>query len=160
MSGTTGAAGDRVTVALESALSDDAVALVAALDRYLLSLYKPEHTHLLQPATLDEPNTLFCVARLDGEPVGCGAVRFLAEYAEVKRMYVAPHARRLGVARGVLAWLEEQALRNGYSTLRLETGTLNREAIELYESAGYAPIPVFGEYTDNGVSLCYEKSLE
>lgn len=150
----------RLTVALESPLSADAVALVAQLDRALLALYKPEHTHLLQPATLAEPNVLFCVARLDGEAVGCGAVRFFAEYAEIKRMWVAPHARRQGVARRVLVWLEEQALRNGYSEVRLETGVLNTEAVALYEASGFAPIAAFGEYSDNGVSLCYEKSLE
>jgi putative acetyltransferase len=149
----------RLTVALESPLTAESVALVNELDGYLRTLYPPEKSHLLAPDQLAQASTLFCLARLDGAAVGCGAVRFFPDYAEIKRMFVRPQARGLGISRFLLTWLEEQALRNGYSTVRLETGVRNVEAVALYEACGYQRIPVFGEYTENGVSLCYEKTL-
>lgn len=148
-----------VTVAAASPVSSEAAALIAALDRHLLSLYAPEHTHLLSPRVLAQPNTVFCLARVEGTAVGCGAVRFCPDYAEVKRMYVVPAWRGRGIARAVLRWLEGQTLHNGYMTVRLETGADNTEGVRLYETTGYLRIPPFGEYSDNGVSLCYEKRL-
>jgi putative acetyltransferase len=152
-------ADEEVTVAAASPTSPEAAALVAALDRYLLSLYAAEHTHLLSPRVLAQPNTVFCLARLDGTAVGCGAARFCSGYVEVKRMYVVPAWRGRGIARVVLKWLEDQALYTGYATVRLETGVNNTAAVRLYETSGYVRIPPFGEYTDNGVSLCYEKRI-
>lgn len=105
--------------------------------------------------------SLFVLAR-DGEgrAVGCGALRHLGgDVAEVKRMFVAPGHRGQGVARRVLAFLEEQALSRGWTMLRLETGPLQREAIGLYTSAGYAPIPLFGHYVGSAQSLCFERRL-
>lgn len=83
----------------------------------------------------------------DGTALGCGALRALEDgVAEVKRMYVAPAARRRGVSRAVLTGLEEAARRRGWTTLRLETGPLQTAAIALYTSAGYHPIGPFGGY--------------
>jgi putative acetyltransferase len=146
-----------LTVALEAATTPEALALIDALDAYLDTLYPPDQCHRLSATQLAAANTFFCVARQDGRAVGCGAIRFFPDYAEIKRMFVQPSERGRGVSRHLLRWLEEQAIRNGYTTVRLETGVLNREAIALYEASGYLPIPVFGDYTDNGVSLCYEK---
>jgi GNAT superfamily N-acetyltransferase len=108
--------------------------------------------------------TMVLVARDDdGEPLGCGALRSLGDgVAEVKRMYVVPAARRRGVSRAVLAALEEEARRRGWSTLRLETGPLQTAAIALYESAGYRPIPAFGGYAGDPLaehSLYFELVL-
>jgi ribosomal protein S18 acetylase RimI-like enzyme len=55
--------------------------------------------------------------------------------------------------------LESTAQERGYSTLRLETGTRQPEAIELYKSAGYGEMPCFGEYADDPFSVCFEKHL-
>jgi GNAT superfamily N-acetyltransferase len=99
----------------------------------------------------------------DGTPVGCGALRVLEPgVAEVKRMYVVPAARGRGVSRRVLAALEAAAGERGWTRLRLETGPRQPEAIGLYESAGYRPIPAFGRYVDDpdaGCSLYYERVL-
>ena len=105
--------------------------------------------------------SLFVLARdEDGRAVGCGALRHLGgDVAEVKRMFVAGGQRGRGVARAVLAFLEEQALARGWVVLRLETGPLQREAIGLYTSAGYAPIPLFGHYVGSAQSLCFERRL-
>src|SRR5439155_16435668 len=100
------------------------------------------------------------VAYVDDRPAGCGALRRLDEgVAEVKRMYVEPWARRNGIGRRILAELEATARRFGYRAVRLETGTRQQEALQLYESAGYQRVACYGEFKDNPLSVCYEKWL-
>jgi GNAT superfamily N-acetyltransferase len=98
-----------------------------------------------------------------GTAVGCGALRALGgDVAEVKRMYVVPGARGRGVSKLVLAGLETAARGRGWTTLRLETGPRQPEALALYEGAGYRAIPAFGAYVghpDAGDSLYYERVL-
>jgi GNAT superfamily N-acetyltransferase len=102
----------------------------------------------------------FVIAWMDGHPVACGAIVPLEDgVAEVKRMYVAREWRRLGIARRILADLENRALGLGYHTLRLETGIRQPEAIGLYETSGYRHIPLFGQYQGGTLSVCFEKSL-
>jgi ribosomal protein S18 acetylase RimI-like enzyme len=99
----------------------------------------------------------------DGAALGCGALRRLGDgVAEVKRMYVVPAARGRGVARAVLAALEAAANERGWTTLRLETGPLQPEAIGLYRGAGYRQIGAFGDYDgdpDAADSLFFERVL-
>jgi GNAT superfamily N-acetyltransferase len=108
--------------------------------------------------------SLVLVARDDdGTALGCGVLRVLADgVAEVKRMYVVPTARGRGVGRTLLADLEEAARDLGWTTLRLETGPMQPEAVGLYTSAGYRPIAAFGDYVgdpDAEASLFFERSL-
>ena len=106
------------------------------------------------------PHGAFLVARVDGEAVGCGAVRRHDEgVAELKRMYVAPSARGRGVARALLAALEATARDLGYGALRLETGLRQPEAMALYESSGYRRIEPYGPYAGSELTVCYQKSL-
>jgi GNAT superfamily N-acetyltransferase len=96
-----------------------------------------------------------------GTPVGTGALRQLDDVsAELKRMYTTQAARGTGVGRALLAALEQQARGRGWTVLRLETGPLQHEAIGLYTSAGYAPIPQFGPYVGAPQSLCFERVLD
>jgi GNAT superfamily N-acetyltransferase len=99
----------------------------------------------------------------DGTALGCGALRALGgDVAEVKRMYVVPAARGRGVSKAVLAGLEEAARERGWTTLRLETGPLQPEAVALYSRAGYRPIGAFGAYVgdpDAAGSLFFERVL-
>jgi len=74
-------------------------------------------------------------------------------------MYVEPHARGHGVGRKVLAELEHHARRLGLRHLVLETGDRQHEATRLYERAGFARVPCFGEYT-GAASVCMEKALD
>jgi putative acetyltransferase len=78
---------------------------------------------------------------------------------EVKRMFVLPEFRGRGIARHILMALESTAQERGYSTLRLETGTRQPEAIGLHKAAGYGEITCFGEYADDLFSVCFEKQL-
>ncbi|WP_437818266.1 GNAT family N-acetyltransferase [Sorangium sp. So ce1078] len=67
--------------------------------------------------------------------------------------------RGRGVARAVLAALEEEARRLGVTRLVLETGERQPEALALYSRTGFRRIPPFGEYVDSPLSVCLEKLL-
>jgi GNAT superfamily N-acetyltransferase len=96
--------------------------------------------------------------------LGCGALRALGDgAAEVKRMYVVPEARGRGVSKAVLRGLEDAARARGWTTLRLETGPRQPEALGLYTGAGYRPIGPFGAYLHDPAaaeSLFFERLLE
>jgi ribosomal protein S18 acetylase RimI-like enzyme len=101
------------------------------------------------PATVDdlvEPAGLLLLARVGGEPVGAGAVKFHGSGpAELKRMWVSSAARGLGIGRRLLAELEAQAKAHGASAARLETNRSLTEAIRLYRSAGYVEVAPFND---------------
>jgi GNAT superfamily N-acetyltransferase len=97
-------------------------------------------------AELAEPQGLLLVARLRSEPVGCGAVKFKGRHpAEIKRMWVAPSVRGLGVGRRILDELERITSRRNLTAIRLETNRALREAISLYRSAGYVETAAFND---------------
>ncbi|MFL5816169.1 MAG: GNAT family N-acetyltransferase [Conexibacter sp.] len=90
---------------------------------------------------MEPPGGTFLVALEDDVPVACGGLRTLAPgLGEVKRMYVAPGARRQGHARQLLDDLEACARELGHERVRLDTNAAQPEALLLYEAAGYAEI--------------------
>lgn len=92
--------------------------------------------------------------------VGCGGIcAFDDDEAELKRMYVVPAMRGRGISRLLLGELEAAAARAGFGWIRLETGSRQPEAIGLYESAGYEPIPCWGAYVRDPDSVCLRKRL-
>jgi DNA-binding MarR family transcriptional regulator/GNAT superfamily N-acetyltransferase len=101
---------------------------------------------------LTAPAGLLLVARLHGEPVGCGALKFHdGGPTEIKRMWVAPAARGLGLGRRLLTDLEAQAAAGRASVLRLETNRTLNEAIGLYRASGYREVAAFNDepYADH-----------
>jgi putative acetyltransferase len=108
------------------------------------------------------PDGIFLVLRDDaGRAIGCGGIaRFDDRRGEVKRMYVVPEARGRGLGRRLLEELEAQARALGYTSVVLETGDRQPEALGLYESAGFARIPCYPPYDSRALSLCFEKRLE
>lgn len=94
----------------------------------------------------DASDGRFLLAELDGEPVGCVAVHPYGDWAEVKRMWVAPAARRRGLGARLLAEAERIAADCGARTTRLDTNSALPEAIALYRAAGYREI---ARYNDN-----------
>jgi putative acetyltransferase len=149
-----------VRFAVDRPDSKTAQALIEELDADLGFRYPNQWIHGLHPEDFGDSELVFVVMYLENEPVGCGALRpFDAEATEVKRMYVKPGFRGLGYARKLLEFLESTARTAGYKVVRLETGTKQPEAIRLYESSGYQPIPAYGEYVGNPFSVCYEKKL-
>ena len=111
-------------------------------------------------ATVTHDDIRYLVVVEDGRAVACGGIQALDDgTGELKRMYVRPACRGRGIARQLLAALEELAFRQGHSVVCLETGSYLPAAIGLYTSCGYEPIPVYGEYVDNPYSLCFAKRL-
>jgi putative acetyltransferase len=140
--------------------TDDARALIADLDAYLIPLYPPESHHGYPVEKLLAEGVHFFVVRVEGAAAGCGAVKlFATEYAEIKRMYVRPQFRGLGLAKAMLAHLEEYSRAQGIRVFRLETGIDQPEAIGLYERLGYRQIQPFGEYLPDPLSRFYEKTV-
>ncbi|MFE5032276.1 GNAT family N-acetyltransferase [Streptomyces sp. NPDC056683] len=108
--------------------------------------FDPARSLLPDAGELRPPRGLFLAARLHGEPVGCAGVKLPSGApAEIKRMWVAPQARRLGLARRFLTELETQAARHGYDTLRLDTNKTLGPAINLYHSYGFQEVPAFND---------------
>lgn len=94
---------------------------------------------------LAAPAGLFVVARLRGAPVGCGGLILYPEAPVVKRMWVAPEARGLGLGRRLLAELERLARDTGARLIRLETNRVLTEAIRMYRGGGYREVPPFND---------------
>jgi GNAT superfamily N-acetyltransferase len=106
------------------------------------------------------PKGLFLVATIDGVPAGCGGWRNLGDgRAEIKRMFTVDGFRNRGVARAVLAELERTAAAAGIEELVLETGTVQPEAIALYESSDYRRIEGFGYYAGRPLSRAFGKRV-
>jgi DNA-binding MarR family transcriptional regulator/GNAT superfamily N-acetyltransferase len=122
--------------------------------------FDPLRSTLPDPGQLRAPAGIFLVARLHGESVGCVGLKFLPDgpTAEIKRMWVAPTARGLGLARRLLAELESRALAHGRDLLRLDTNTALTAAINLYRSAGFYEIPAFND--ESYAQLWFEKRIE
>ena len=98
------------------------------------------------PEELTPPAGYCVVARLRGLPIGCGALKLHgAAPAELKRMWVDPSSRGLGVGRRLLESLEALARENGVRVLHLETNRALKEAMELYLSAGFAEVAPFND---------------
>jgi GNAT superfamily N-acetyltransferase len=138
------------------------VALIIELSAELGTLYGGDGTAAFVASDVTVPRAAFVVAWLDGFPVGCGALRPTKEKedtAEVKRMYVRPVARGKGLSLRILGKLESLASDFGYKTVILETGIRQPQAIGLYETSGYVRMGCYGQYEDDPLSLCFQKSL-
>jgi putative acetyltransferase len=144
--------------------------LVGELDSYMQGLYLAESNHLLDVETLARPEVKFFVGRVDGESLACGGImlRGAAEgrhesgeaYAEVKRIYVSPRARGLGLGRRLLSHLEDSARAEGRRLICLETGVYQPEALGLFAGHGFARCRHFGDYpTDDPLSVFMDKRL-
>ncbi|MEV5335814.1 GNAT family N-acetyltransferase [Streptomyces werraensis] len=122
----------------------------------------------MDPADFRPPNGIYLIAYdALGVPVASGGWRVQDANeegnrdgdAELKRMYVVEDMRGRGLARRILAALEEDARAAGRVRMVLETGTKQPEAIALYTSSGYEPCEKFGYYRFHEESLCYAKRL-
>ena len=99
-----------------------------------------------EPHELTPPAGCFLVAYLYGEPIGCGGVKHLpGGPSDIKRMWISPAARGLGLGRRLLHELEQRVRDSGATVARLETNRVLVEAISLYRSAGYREVPAFND---------------
>jgi GNAT superfamily N-acetyltransferase len=158
--------GHVVTISRERPDAPDARALVLELEDHLAARYPADSRHGFSVDRLVRDGVAFYVARVDGDAAGCGGLLVVASpavgeqaYGEVKRMYVRPGFRGLGIGRHVLARLIQHAAGSGLGVVRLETGIDQTEAIGLYESVGFQRCAPFGLYREDPLSPCYELRL-
>jgi GNAT superfamily N-acetyltransferase len=152
---------DGISFDLERSDSPDATAMQEAFFGELRRRYPALDDASPPPVDPDQlvpPHGAWVVVRRDGVPVGCAGIKRLDdETGEVKRVYLAPEARGGGLARRLMAHLEDRARELGYRVLRLDTGSAQPEAYRLYTSLGYREID---DYNGNGLaSFWFERAL-
>ncbi|GHG80158.1 bifunctional helix-turn-helix transcriptional regulator/GNAT family N-acetyltransferase [Pseudodonghicola xiamenensis] len=95
---------------------------------------------------MERPRGSFLLAVSDGLPVGCVGLKGTDKgYAEVKRLWIAPAARGLGLSRRLMEELERIAIELGYDRLRLDTNSALPEAVGLYRNSGWTEIARFND---------------
>jgi GNAT superfamily N-acetyltransferase len=141
---------------------DAAARLLRAMEDEVSELYWDRagsiHDISASLAEMQAPDGAFLLVRVLGEPIGCGGIKRLdSETCEIKRMYLDPGWRGLGLSRLLLEALEERARGLGYTRARLDTGDRQPSARRLYEGAGYRSIP---DYNANPLArLWFEREL-
>lgn len=137
----------------------DFIPLVKLLDEDLAIRDGDEHAFYNQFNKIVSINHVV-IAYGDGTASGCGAIKHYDEgVMEVKRMFVLPEKRGLGIGGLLLQELEKWAKELGYRKCILETGVKQPEAIALYNKSGYRIIPNYGQYLNVENSVCFEKEL-
>lgn len=136
-----------------------AMELIAELDTVLNPNYAPESRFGYSVDKLIQQGVDFFVVYVDGAPAGCGGVQIFEEYAEMKRMFVRPQFRGLGLGKTLVNHLADYAQTQGIKVLRLETGNAQVEALNLYIAMGFRHILPFGVYVGSATSICMEKKI-
>jgi GNAT superfamily N-acetyltransferase len=155
------AASEHVEFAVEDPASPDAQ---WCFDQYYAELaarfengFDRKLTTSTEPPELIPPHGLLAIARIRGRAVGCGALKFHSDWAELKRFWIAPDARGIGLGRRLLGEMERLALEAGFAVIRLDTNRALTEAISLYQRSGYAEINPFN--SDLYAHRWFEKQL-
>ena len=147
-----------MTIVSISPSRPEARSLIGELDAEIVARNPGSPVNGIDIDDFERAGGYFVIAREGGETVGYGAFRPLDDrVAEIKRMFVWADARKRGVARRILRHLEGEAWRSGFRSMVLETGHRHAEAISLYESEGYFPIPPFLGYVGSPISRCFAK---
>jgi GNAT superfamily N-acetyltransferase len=119
---------------------------MAEIDARFAVGFDPARSLPAEPDAFRPPAGAMLLATLHGDPVGCGAIKLdWGAPPYIKRMWVAPSARGLGVGRRLLGELEARAAASGAAVVQLETNAALSEAIALYRSAGYREVEPFNE---------------
>ena len=139
--------------------------LVEVLQADFVERYGGPDATWVDPAQFLPPAGCFLVGFVGDDAVAMGGYRTHADpiaavpTVEVKRMWVHPSHRGRGYARAILAELESTAVAGGFSAVVLNTGRMQPEAIELYETSGYEAVAPFGHYASVPGALFYGKRL-
>jgi DNA-binding MarR family transcriptional regulator/GNAT superfamily N-acetyltransferase len=122
--------------------------------------FDPAHSISASDDEMTLPNGLLLVASTQGSPMGCGALKLhpKTRVAEVKRMWVSPDVRGLGLGRRILERLADEATVRGMEILRLETNRTLAEARHLYETARFVEVEAFN--TEQYADHWFERNLE
>lgn len=140
-----------LVVSLEAADTEDArfclTSYYEELGRRFETGFDPEAVKNFDPGDMTPPKGWFVIARLDGAPVGCGALKALEPgIGEIKRVWTSSQARGQGVAGKIMDELERIAGKEGLSLVRLDTNRTLTEAMAFYAKRGYHEIE---RYNDN-----------
>ena len=150
---------EKIQIATTTSDNIDFLFLITALDASLWERY-PELKTNYWGNNIVEFNPNVVVIYLDEKPVGCGCFKkYDKNTIEIKRMFVSPQARGLGLAKKILLELELRASELGYSFSVLETLFKQIEAINLYQKVGYAIIDNYEPYVGLENSICMKKQI-
>ena len=137
----------------------DFIKLITEFDNYLWDKY-PELKSNYWGNNIIEINPNVVLIYIDNKAVACGCFKkYDAETIEIKRMFVSPEARGMGLAQKILKELELAALQKGFSYSILETLYKQVEAIALYQKVGYSIVTNYEPYVGLTNSVCMRKSI-
>ena len=150
---------DTVRISKTTSENPDFVNLIAALDKSLWERYPELKTNYWGNNILElNPNVI--VVYLHEKPVACGCFKKYDKNAiEIKRMFVSPEVRGMGLAQTILLELEGWAHDLGYSFSVLETLYKQKEAIALYQKTGYNIVDNYEPYVGLENSICMRKQI-
>jgi GNAT superfamily N-acetyltransferase len=136
----------------------EAKTLIRGLSAKLAEITGNDGTSSFDPREAGQPGSCFLVLMQEDRPMGCGALRPLAQgVCELKRMYARYPGR--GIGKRILKELERRAADLGYETIHLATPKVNRQAIRFYLKHGYEPQANYGRYRGREESICFKKDL-
>lgn len=137
----------------------DFIKLVEQLDRHLVTVDGDDNEFYHQFNGIEALKNIIVFCR-DNIPVGCGTIKeFDSTTVEIKRMYITPEQRGIGLGSKMLSELEKWTTELNYTSCILETGKRQVEAIALYTKNGYHIIPNYGQYAEIENSVCFKKEV-
>jgi GNAT superfamily N-acetyltransferase len=150
----------KIKVVKTTSENPDFLSLIKTFDAYLWERY-PELKINYWGNNIIELNPNVIIIYLNDKPVACGCFKKYNENTiEIKRMFVSPEARGLGLAQRILHELELWSLELGYSVSILETLHKQKEAISLYQKIGYAIVANYEPYVGLKNSICMRKQID
>ena len=153
-----GSAPRRVTFHAVTPEDAEAAELIEELSARLTAITGSTGKGSFSNTDMSDPRAILLVAKEDGRPVACGALRPIDERTcELKRMY--SRRSRSGHGSLLLRELEHQANLRGFERIWVETRKVNDGAVAFYSKHGYAVIPNYGKYAGNPLAICFEKEL-
>ncbi len=151
---------NKITITKTTSENPDFIHLITAFDGYLWAKY-PELKTNYWGNNIIEINPNVVLIYLDDKAVACGCFKkYDSDTVEIKRMFVSPEARGMGIAQKILQELEFLAAQKGYSYAVLETLFKQTAAIALYQKVGYAIVDNYEPYVGLENSVCMRKQLK
>nr|WP_314897471.1 GNAT family N-acetyltransferase [uncultured Flavobacterium sp.] len=150
---------NKIEIIKTTSENPDFVTLIAALDKSLWERYPELKTNYWGNNVIElNPNVI--IIYLENKPVACGCFKkYDKNTIEIKRMFVSPEARGLGLAQKILQELEFWAHDLGYAASVLETLCKQKEAISLYQKVGYVIVDNYEPYVGLENSICMRKQI-
>jgi putative acetyltransferase len=148
-----------ISIVRSSSNNKDFIDLTNQLDADLSQRYGSGQASYIPYNVIQSLDTVI-IAYLEETPVGCGCFKkYDQDCVEIKRMFVRPENRGMGISKKILNELEQWSVEMGFSKAILETGKNQTEAIGLYEKSGYSRIANYDQYIGMSNSLCFGKDL-